>query len=369
MKLMRIASLLAAGTLSLIAVRADADSQTMSATVLANDTGVGSEAWTTASFPAAAALFGVAPITTNSLETTGFGFTIPSNAVIQGLVAQVNKSAVTALGSTADYQIRLLKNGAPAGGDRSVVGSWPGANSPTFYGGLIDLWNTNWSAADINTTGFGVGISMTGTPQSGALFSTANVHAVQVTVYYYVPCPATVSLGGCDSTFEKASLKIDESKPGKEKLQASLGKGGALTQTAIGDFVGNTGAFASLCIYDATNTLVQQFVLDSGGTCGGVPCWKDSGGDYPDGKGVSYKDKDGVDEGVTQLKIGGGDVGKSKAQLKAGNKNGYMTLGTAGLLAGEPLATIQIRTSAGMCLSSTLTDVSTNADGKFAAKK
>jgi len=76
-----------------------------------------------------------------------------------------------------------------------------------------------------------------------------------------------------------------------------------------------------------------------------------------------------VIEGVTQIKLSGGDAGKSKGQIKASNLNGALALGTAAALAGDMSATIQMRTTAGMCMSSTLGTVTKNADGKFQAKK
>jgi hypothetical protein len=99
-----------------------------------------------------------------------------------------------------------------------------------------------------------------------------------------VLCPSTVDLTGCDSSFAKASLKIDESRPGKEKVQASLGSGAALTHPAIGDYTSDSGATAALCVYDSSSALVGVFHVEDGGLSGDVPCWKSTGGDYPGGK-------------------------------------------------------------------------------------
>ena len=364
----RIVRLIVAGILLLGSATARADSQVHSATVLANDAAVGTAPWFGGAFPATVTMAPTGDITSNYLVTSGFGFTLPTNAVVLGIVAQIDRSVVVAVGSHAqDNLVRLAKGGSVVGQDRGLPGDWPLTNAGQVYGGLADLWGTTWSASDINSSNFGLAVSVTGVATSGLISMTPTVHNVTVTVTYYVPCPATFDFSGCDTSFEKASLKIDESKPGKEKLQASLKNGGALEQSAMGNLAGDSSAFASLCIYDGGDFLVRTLVVRGSGTCGDKPCWKSSGGDYPNGKGLSYKSKDGAQVGVTQIKLGGGDAGKSKGQVKADNKNGHLSLGTVAELADETAISFQIRTSAGMCLSATLADLSSDS-GKFEAK-
>jgi hypothetical protein len=375
-KQLRNATLLVALVFSLRAGSAFADTRTRSATTGTDDASTGTIAWSPATLPAYALLSdGVSfSLTTHYLVLGGFGFTLPPTAIIDGIQLSMQRTGVPAFSTgTRDSSVVIVKGGALGTDEHSSGVVWnivPGL--PNVFGSAADLWGETWTPADINSATFGAAVSAMASIDVSAPFvlSSATVSSATITVTYYLPCPATLDNTGCDTSFTKASLKVDESKPGNEKLQASLGGGAMLAQSAIGDLASVGGPGQSICIYGSDNALATTVATSAGGTCGTAPCWKSAGGAYPDGRGFSYKDKAGATQGITQIKLAAGAaVGKTKASFKGSGKAGPLPLGTAAALDGDMSASVQIRDPNGLCLSATLPTVSKNSDGKFAAKK
>ena len=191
-----------------------------------------------------------------------------------------------------------------------------------------------------------------------------------------------VMLTGCLDTFQKGILLVNEKRPGKEKVLAKFIKGPAIAQTDVGNPLDPAGTSYEMCIFDADGNLAGNFQVDrAGDLCDGRPCWKKVGKLPPDGKGYRYKDKLLSSDGVQGILLKGGDAGKSKALVKAQNRNNTMPTGiTAALLTGVPAgsaAVVQIVPNgepgglmAGtVCLSMELADVKKNDGSLFKAKK
>jgi hypothetical protein len=188
-------------------------------------------------------------------------------------------------------------------------------------------------------------------------------------------CPDT-SDNGCVTGFAKAFLLVKESVPGKEKLVAKLGGGPALAQTELGNPLpgagGGTGTMVSLCIYTGAGALAGELI--AGGptsTCAdGVSCWSSIGNAPNDpngpGKGYAFKDANGAADGVEKVLYKGGDVGKSKAIIKASGSN--LPSGIAAALETSAQVTIQLRSSDGECLSATLGEIKKQTSNSFKAK-
>jgi cysteine-rich repeat protein len=128
-------------------------------------------------------------------------------------------------------------------------------------------------------------------------------------------CPPARS-SGCVSA-AKASLSVNEKKPGSEKLVAKLGGFGAPTaQGGFGDPVAGSTRY-DVCLYGPEDSLVAGLAVDEAGEACGVrakPCWKDKGG-----RGWLYKDPDADASGVRKLTAASGAAGKGKLQVQAGN--------------------------------------------------
>lgn len=182
--------------------------------------------------------------------------------------------------------------------------------------------------------------------------------------------PATT----CEVGFAKGFFMAKETIPGREKLVAKFLKGPALDQADFGDPLAIGGTAFALCIYDEADTLVASLEVDRAGElCGPqAPCWRAAGKDPPDGKGYIYKDKHALSSGVSRLFLRGRKAGKSQALVHAKNhaKKGWTSLatGTAGALAGQTRASMQLVTSDAACLSLELTDIVRNEVGYFKAK-
>ena len=119
------------------------------------------------------------------LIASGFNFNIPSNAVILGITALIERSrSGLALGDVRDNSIRLLKNGSGIGAEKATNTPW-GTEGIATYGGNNDLWNTSWTAAEINSNTFGLLVRASFSGVFGNL--NANIDAIQLRVTYAVP--------------------------------------------------------------------------------------------------------------------------------------------------------------------------------------
>jgi hypothetical protein len=120
----------------------------------------------------------------DTLALSAFGVSIPSDAVIQGIQFQVDRSGDS---NSVDNSIRVLKGGAPVGTNHKASGAWPDTLTYATYGGPSDTWGTTWTPADVTSAGFGIAV----TPQQINSMDNLDyvyIAAVRVTVYYTVPC-------------------------------------------------------------------------------------------------------------------------------------------------------------------------------------
>ncbi len=115
---------------------------------------------------------------THFIEASNFGFTIPDEALIVGITADVNRHASddTGVDYATDNQVRIT-NGTDTSNDVAVGGRWPTSDSLASYGG--DLWGLTWTVDQINDSAFGFIIS------ADVNFGvTASINFIRVTVAY-----------------------------------------------------------------------------------------------------------------------------------------------------------------------------------------
>jgi len=129
--------------------------------------------------------------TTEYLQGTNYGFSIPADAIISGITVSIKRlSSLNILGvSIYDVDLKLLKNGTVAGNSNASAMGWPMLMDIATYGGTSDLWGTTWTASEINNANFGVSLSV-GNP-SFFIPRVATVDYMQISVTYTVP-PATL---------------------------------------------------------------------------------------------------------------------------------------------------------------------------------
>src|SRR6267378_6804142 len=116
-----------------------------------------------------------------TLDLTNFGFNIPSTAIVTGVQVAAKVARTNAYSFTAQ-----LLSGGQVGDAKSFTRSSSMAttcatSNPVVLSSSSDLWNRQWTAAQINSNSFGVEIN------SGQMGGNRYLDLVSVTVYYYVP--------------------------------------------------------------------------------------------------------------------------------------------------------------------------------------
>lgn len=119
--------------------------------------------------------------TTDSLTGQVFGFSIPGNATINGIVASINHYASLSFGSdVVDQTVKLTKGGPVIGDNKASASAWPSSPATASYGSSSDLWGTTWTPGEINATTFGLVLEAASPGQNNQ----ANVDYFSLTVYY-----------------------------------------------------------------------------------------------------------------------------------------------------------------------------------------
>jgi hypothetical protein len=132
-----------------------------------------------------------------ALNATNYGFSIPSNAIINGVEVAIGRYG-SGSNSLQDNSVKLIVGGSTQGnnnGDQSTF--WPTSGTPANYGSTSDLWGNSLTPAQINDPNFGVALVVDNNNNSGS--RTAHVDYIEVTVTYTIPGSLdwyTVSSGG-----------------------------------------------------------------------------------------------------------------------------------------------------------------------------
>ena len=114
------------------------------------------------------------------LYTSNYGFSIPGGSTIDGILVEYYRKATTATG-VKDYSVRLNNGSGFVGTDKATGTNWSTTVGYVGYGGSSDLWGRSWSVSEVNSAGFGAGMSVQRSSGPG----TADVDAVRITIYYH----------------------------------------------------------------------------------------------------------------------------------------------------------------------------------------
>lgn len=171
------------------------------ATSFFNDASIGTIAWVNPSnvatsdnnyATAGAFVSALSSAYTNRLSLTGFGFSIPSNAVLCGIQVDAERRAQGLLigSSVTDNTMKIIKNNVILGSEHASGSGWPSVDTYGSYGNNADLWGTAWTPSDINSPNFGVSYTSAAL-NAGlvALFLSAEIDHVRVTVFYDIILP------------------------------------------------------------------------------------------------------------------------------------------------------------------------------------
>jgi Tfp pilus assembly protein PilX len=127
-----------------------------------------------------------------NLDASGFGFSVPTDAIVTGIRVSVERGASTS-GAIGDRDVYLMKNGTALGSDHASSGDWNASDSIRTYGGSFDLWGTTWTPAEVNAGNFGLRFRVDNDAGSSV---TASVDHIQITVYYELAPSTSIGLLG-----------------------------------------------------------------------------------------------------------------------------------------------------------------------------
>jgi len=118
--------------------------------------------------------------TSNRLECTDYGFSIPGGATIDGITLVVRRRTDSA-SSVMDQTIRLLQAGVVTGEDKALGTAWPMVLTNQSYGNSMDTWMAAWTPADINASNFGAALAVI---RTNGTSPNAFVDSLEITIDY-----------------------------------------------------------------------------------------------------------------------------------------------------------------------------------------
>lgn len=154
-----------------------------------NDVSVGTVSWSTPSMAAGSVNDNIYGITgsisggnrSNYLKATNYGITIPAGMIVTGVEVNVEWKASGI--AVADYSVRLVVGGVISGTDQSAGTSVGITENIKTFGSSTNRWGLPLTAADVQSAGFGVAISVT---KSGGGGQTASIDRISIVVHYAV---------------------------------------------------------------------------------------------------------------------------------------------------------------------------------------
>jgi len=117
---------------------------------------------------------------TETMSVTNFGFSV--SGTVAGITVEVERKSTTASSTTCkDSIVQLVKDGSTGvGTNKAAAGNWPSSDAYATYGSASDLWGTTWTAAEINSSNFGVNFAAIG--DTGVGQPVGSVDHIRITV-------------------------------------------------------------------------------------------------------------------------------------------------------------------------------------------
>jgi uncharacterized protein YmfQ (DUF2313 family) len=233
------------------------DSGTVSAgspaTIVDDNSNGGTKAWGNTGNAAAlddtyAEVLNIDTETSDYLKATNFGFAIPGGATIQGIVVEVDRYSQNP-DAVSDAEVKIVKNGVIGSQNKAAGGFWPTSDTNAYqsYGGTNDTWGETWTPADINSTDFGVAISISENGAKGDVF----IDHIRIIVYY--------SAGGNtapDAPADHAQYRSDAS--------TAINEGWTTNETTV-------TVKATVSDPDTDNVKLEVEIIDNAGAYTGTP--------------------------------------------------------------------------------------------------
>ncbi|MFA6251576.1 MAG: immunoglobulin-like domain-containing protein [Candidatus Paceibacterota bacterium] len=121
------------------------------------------------------------------LRASNFGFSIPAGSTINGIKVNIEKKQACKVAGcspsvVSDKYVKVFKGLSATSSNKAKTSeAWPTTDTIVTYGSETEKWGTTWTASDINSSNFGVGLSITRTAGGTRI---ASVDNISVTVYY-----------------------------------------------------------------------------------------------------------------------------------------------------------------------------------------
>ena len=240
-----------------------------------NNPGVGTVDWeNTGTVFADDGIYSTADLTTGQithyLHCTGFGFSLRSDAVILGIKIMIKQHA--SAGSTiSDYGLKMVKGGSVVGMAYTNGGAWPTSDQYAVY--AITVSDVGWTAADINSSTFGVAFAA---QASGNATAYVDVIEIQVTYGFQMYMVKIIDILTCaqsmvglstDTPVVTSTIVARYLKPFDAHLDAALTDCYLPYKTSGGAFQlfwdnSTSGSFASMpSVKDFLTAFCQNFLL------------------------------------------------------------------------------------------------------------
>jgi hypothetical protein len=146
--------------------------------------------------------------TTQYLKATNFGFTIPTDAAICGVVVEIERTdgGFLSIGTgIRDNQVSLVIGNSVTGNNKAAAGNWGTADTYVTYGGSGDVWGTTLTPAIVNSSNFGVAISAKFNGIA-ALVPSADIDHIRMIIYYNPTLPTHIISFTSSLKFNKVKL-------------------------------------------------------------------------------------------------------------------------------------------------------------------
>lgn len=119
----------------------------------------------------------------NWIRCTDFDFNLPDNSIIEGIEVQIDDYSVFLNGIFAQ-DIYLVLNGIKIGIDKESGSSIGYFDTDTYrvYGNPTDIWNTELTQIDIESSTFGIQIFYWNT--NSFMSNIVNIDNIQINIYY-----------------------------------------------------------------------------------------------------------------------------------------------------------------------------------------
>ncbi|MCR4303396.1 MAG: hypothetical protein NUV63_04090, partial [Gallionella sp.] len=178
---------------------------------------------------------------TDYLQCTGYGFTIPAGATINGITVNVERASSNT--GTQDFAMRVVKAGVIGTTDRSTATAYPTTDAYEAHGGAADLWGTTWTVTDINAANFGAAFASQ-KPGSAGGARTISVDHVEITVDY-TPVISVSSINRASTNPTEPATAVSwtvvftASVSGVDASDFALVQGGGVTGATITSVTGS----------------------------------------------------------------------------------------------------------------------------------